>query len=176
MEYWSNAKIIGHIPNLPYVWLSSVLCNSKVYCTLVDGGMSGMEGTVSGYGWTYHCFVGYEGGTSDSEDGTTALSDVSGLRHPFPEFWLILQVKDDCVDMYYHSRSATTAQFNLCIQIMEGWQKLYDVSLVQYFSLQYLRKQLRILDRLKCVCLVLERLVWLRRVGIYWNRENSCLL
>lgn len=53
---------------------------------------------------------------------------------------------------------------------------MYDVSLVQYFSLQYLRKQLRILDRLKCVCLVLERLVWLRRVGIYWNRENSCLL
>lgn len=159
-----------------YVWLSSVLCNFKVYYTLVDGGMSGMEGTVSGYGWTYHCFVGYEGGTSDSEDGTTALSDVSGLRHPFPEFWLILQVKDDCVDMYYHSRSATAAQFNLWIQIMEGWQKLYDVSLVQYFSFQYLRKQLRILDRSKCVCLVLERLVWLRRVGIYWNRENSCLL
>lgn len=34
-----------------------------------------------------------------------------------------------------------TAQFNLWIQIMEGYQKLYDVSLVQYFSLQYLRKQ-----------------------------------
>lgn len=28
---------------------------------------------------------------------------------------------------------------------------MYDVSLVQYFSLQYLRKQLRILDRSKCL-------------------------
>lgn len=26
-----------------YVWLSSVLCNFKVYYTLVDGGMSGMR-------------------------------------------------------------------------------------------------------------------------------------
>lgn len=33
---------------------------------------------------------------------------------------------------------------------MEGWQKLYDVSLVQYFSLQYLKK-LCILDLSKCV-------------------------
>jgi hypothetical protein len=55
------------------------------------------------YSWS--CFSpGYDGGTSDSDDGTTAFSDVSGLQHPTPKFWLILQVKDDSVDMYYHSR------------------------------------------------------------------------
>lgn len=72
------------------MWLFFVFCNLKVYCILVDGGMLGMEGIVLGYGWIYYCFVGYEGGISDSEDGIIVLSDVSGFRYFFFEFWFIL--------------------------------------------------------------------------------------
>lgn len=43
-------------------------------------------------------------------------------------------------------------------------------------NLPYLHVSLCNLDLSKCFCFVVERLVWLGRVGIYWNRENSCLL
>ncbi|XP_052100492.1 KICSTOR complex protein SZT2-like isoform X3 [Mytilus californianus] len=53
--------------------------------------------------------AGYEGDSSDNEEGDTGFNDLSGsVQQPIPKFWLIMKViskvKDLGVDVYFHSR------------------------------------------------------------------------
>lgn len=47
---------------------------------------------------------GYDGDSSDSEEGATSFNDTTCLQQSLPNFWLILKVKEDAVDVYYHYR------------------------------------------------------------------------
>ncbi|XP_077980912.1 KICSTOR complex protein SZT2-like isoform X2 [Glandiceps talaboti] len=49
---------------------------------------------------------GYEGGTSDSDDEGHMMSetDIGRYQSLMPEFWLILKINEDKVDVFFHSR------------------------------------------------------------------------
>ncbi|KAJ8305511.1 LOW QUALITY PROTEIN: hypothetical protein KUTeg_016056 [Tegillarca granosa] len=42
---------------------------------------------------------GYDGDSSDSEEGTTAFNDTNCLQQSLPNFWLVLKMKEDAVDL-----------------------------------------------------------------------------
>ncbi|XP_021342251.1 protein SZT2-like isoform X1 [Mizuhopecten yessoensis] len=48
--------------------------------------------------------IGYEGDSSETDDDTEAYSDLSGRQQPVPKFWLLMQVGEDGVDIYFHAR------------------------------------------------------------------------
>ncbi|XP_060082039.1 KICSTOR complex protein SZT2-like [Ylistrum balloti] len=48
--------------------------------------------------------IGYEGDSSDTDDDNAAYSDLSGRQQPVPKFWLLMQVGEDGVDIYFHAR------------------------------------------------------------------------
>ena len=49
---------------------------------------------------------GYDGGSSDSDDeGIMTSFSESMLRYrQLPDFWLIMEIKQDRVDVYFHTR------------------------------------------------------------------------
>ncbi|KAK3091384.1 hypothetical protein FSP39_019468 [Pinctada imbricata] len=59
---------------------------------------------------------GYDGDSSESGDGTTAFSDVSGLQPSIPKFWLILQINKDSVDIYYHCRETGQIESDVLLE------------------------------------------------------------
>ena len=51
--------------------------------------------------------LGYDGDSSDLDDEGVMMSfSDSQVFHKrvLPDFWLIMKIKKDCVDMYFHTR------------------------------------------------------------------------
>jgi hypothetical protein len=74
-------------------------------------------------------FSGYEGDSSDNEEGETGFNDLSGLQPNIPKFWLIMKVitkvKDLGVDVYFHARFVLTCFSFLIITRISfiSWEK-----------------------------------------------------
>ena len=58
------------------------------------------------------CMTGYEGDSSDSDEAGAMMSFSDSLLHPpvLPNFWLIMRIDKDCVEVYFHTRSVTASQ------------------------------------------------------------------
>lgn len=72
-------------------------CNSEI--SSIDDGHPGTDD-------------GYEGDSSNSEDDCNWLVDLDERRSLLPNFWLILQVENDHVDVYFHCRFVKLCQGN----------------------------------------------------------------
>lgn len=55
-------------------------------------------------GLTCRCIAGYDGGSSDSEYDEALMSDQEPKCPLMPDFWLIIKIEQDRVEVYYHTR------------------------------------------------------------------------
>lgn len=63
-----------------------------------DAGLPGSLGLKRGY------IAGYDGGSSDSEYEEALMSDQEPRCPLMPDFWLIIKIQQDRVEVYYHTR------------------------------------------------------------------------
>ncbi|XP_074688336.1 KICSTOR complex protein SZT2 isoform X5 [Strix aluco] len=84
--------------------------------SLADSVMQGREGSskqrpsrvqslVSSQGSMDSDHLGYDGGSSDSEYEEALMSDQEPRCPLMPDFWLIIKIQQDRVEVYYHTRS-----------------------------------------------------------------------
>ncbi|KAH0618709.1 hypothetical protein JD844_018144 [Phrynosoma platyrhinos] len=113
-----------HPQPLPY---SSDKCNSEKspsaipsVASLADSVIPGKEGCgnqhpsrvqslVSSQGSMDSDLLGYDGGSSDSECEEVAISDLEPKCPLMPDFWLIIKIHQDRVEIYSHTRSSMSA-------------------------------------------------------------------
>ncbi|CAM5172553.1 unnamed protein product [Natator depressus] len=88
---------------------------------LSDSGTQGREGTskqrpsrvqslVSSQGSMDSDHLGYDGGSSDSECEEALMSDHDPKCPLMPDFWLIVKIQQDRVEVYSHTRSPSAEQ------------------------------------------------------------------
>ncbi|CAD6224796.1 GSCOCG00005557001-RA-CDS, partial [Cotesia congregata] len=80
--------------------------NNYYYTSRQDSGeLPGCQSEVSSIGEGHPgTDDGYDGDSSDSEDDCYWLVDLDKRRESLPNFWLILQVRRNHVDVYFHCR------------------------------------------------------------------------
>lgn len=71
---------------------------SESCCAQEEAGWPGSLGLKQGY------VAGYDGGSSDSEYEEALMSDHEPRCPLMPDFWLIIKIQQDRVEVYYHTR------------------------------------------------------------------------
>ncbi|XP_067157159.1 KICSTOR complex protein SZT2 isoform X2 [Apteryx mantelli] len=66
---------------------------------------SRVQSLVSSQGSMDSDHLGYDGGSSDSEYEEALMSDQEARCPLMPDFWLIIKIQQDRVEVYYHTRS-----------------------------------------------------------------------
>ncbi|OXB68491.1 hypothetical protein ASZ78_000428 [Callipepla squamata] len=66
---------------------------------------SRVQSLVSSQGSMDSDHLGYDGGSSDSEYDEALMSDQEPKCPLMPDFWLIIKIEQDRVEVYYHTRS-----------------------------------------------------------------------
>lgn len=61
-------------------------------------------GVLPGLGLKWGYIAGYDGGSSDSEYEEALMSDQEPRCPLMPDFWLIIKIHQDRVEVYYHTR------------------------------------------------------------------------
>ncbi|XP_042318948.1 KICSTOR complex protein SZT2 isoform X3 [Sceloporus undulatus] len=70
---------------------------------------SRVQSLVSSQGSMDSDLLGYDGGSSDSECEEVAISDMEPKCPLMPDFWLIIRIHQDRVEIYSHTRSSMSA-------------------------------------------------------------------
>ncbi|XP_067324031.1 KICSTOR complex protein SZT2 isoform X1 [Anolis sagrei] len=71
---------------------------------------SRVQSLVSSQGSMDSDLLGYDGGSSDSECEDVVMSDLEPRCPLMPDFWLIVKIHQDRVEIYSHTRSSTSAE------------------------------------------------------------------
>lgn len=60
-------------------------------------------------------FVGYDGDSSDSDDDGAMMSFSEAMMHKtmVPDFWMIMKIDKDRVEVYYHTRCVSYTYCNM---------------------------------------------------------------
>ncbi|XP_028855759.1 KICSTOR complex protein SZT2 isoform X3 [Denticeps clupeoides] len=66
---------------------------------------SRVQSVVSSQGSLDSDMLGYDGGSSDSECESPTMDEQESQRPPMPDFWLIIKIHQDKVEVFSHSRS-----------------------------------------------------------------------
>ncbi|XP_074859546.1 KICSTOR complex protein SZT2 isoform X5 [Carettochelys insculpta] len=115
------------LPRSQFLPLSSEMGSgekSPPAASLTDLGSQGREGAskqrpsrvqslVSSQGSMDSDHLGYDGGSSDSECGEALMSDHDPKCPLMPDFWLIVKLQQDRVEVYSHTRSLSAEQVAL---------------------------------------------------------------
>ncbi|XP_044298732.1 KICSTOR complex protein SZT2 isoform X1 [Varanus komodoensis] len=68
-----------------------------------------VQSLVSSQGSVDSDLLGYDGGSSDSECEEAVMSDLESKCPLMPDFWLIIKIHQDRVEVYSHTRSSLSA-------------------------------------------------------------------
>ncbi|XP_070601162.1 KICSTOR complex protein SZT2 isoform X6 [Erythrolamprus reginae] len=84
--------------------------------------LSQVQSLVSSQGSMDSDLLGYDGGSSDSEGEEAVMSDLESKCPLIPDFWLIIKIYQDRVEVYSHTRScnavkATQNEEGECIKL-----------------------------------------------------------
>ncbi|KAL6108601.1 szt2 [Pungitius sinensis] len=121
-------------PTLPPKTLSSVsLAESMQSASHSCGklGPSRVQSLVSSQGSLDSDMQGYDGGSSDSECESSTQDEQEYQSPLIPDFWLIVEIHQDRVKVYSHSRCFTAGK-DICA---EGLEKKEEEELPEHFHL-----------------------------------------
>ncbi|KAG8132270.1 hypothetical protein E2320_010139 [Naja naja] len=117
-DKWSSEQSLLATPSVPN--LTESVIPSKEGCYRKQQ-LSQVQSLVSSQGSMDSDLLGYDGGSSDSEGEEAVMSDLESRCPLIPDFWLIIKIHQDRVEVYSHTRSnavkATQNEEGECIQL-----------------------------------------------------------
>ncbi|ETE66408.1 Protein SZT2, partial [Ophiophagus hannah] len=118
-DKWNSEQSLLATPSVPN--LTESVIPSKEGCYRKQQ-LSQVQSLVSSQGSMDSDLLGYDGGSSDSEGEEAVMSDLESRCPLIPDFWLIIKIHQDRVEVYSHMRSynaikATENEEGECIQL-----------------------------------------------------------
>ncbi|XP_030063288.1 KICSTOR complex protein SZT2 isoform X2 [Microcaecilia unicolor] len=104
-EQWNSPTVLSALSqadSVPSLSHSSTVTNRQL--------PSRVQSLVSSQGSMDSDHLGYDGGSSDSEYEEAIMSDQDHKCPLMPDFWLIIKIHHDRVEVYSHTRSVSASQ------------------------------------------------------------------
>ncbi|XP_051789206.1 KICSTOR complex protein SZT2 isoform X2 [Erpetoichthys calabaricus] len=116
---------------------------------------SRVQSVVSSQGSLDSDMLGYDGGSSDSECEGTTMNEQDQHYPLMPNFWLIVKIHQDRVEVYSHCRSLKIARVDVLNVIDEGTKEEDEVP-------EYLQLHQMIVKRIGEICRIVNQTLLLQ--------------